>query len=180
MPSLYTYTEARPGCSCTNATRELYSHQDTKLYFSRNFSSARVMSSTRREPGAGPGPPAPSASPSCGGPMPTPAPQLGTGWELTREGHVGVQESSWGWGPTPSANSRLHHLVPSSAGDRSPVPSAVAAGAMRFHALHTEDLNSVFPGRGTGVLGVGRGEQSQQHRQQGEQPHGQGEESAQS
>lgn len=32
--------------------------------------------------------------------MPAPAPQLGTGRELTRVGHVGVQESSWGCGPT--------------------------------------------------------------------------------
>lgn len=54
----------------------------------------------------------------------------------------------------PSANSRLHHLVPSSAGDRSLVPSAVAAGAMGFHALHAEELNSVFLGRGTGGLGA--------------------------
>uniref|UniRef100_A0A8C0BGB6 DnaJ heat shock protein family (Hsp40) member B2 n=1 Tax=Buteo japonicus TaxID=224669 RepID=A0A8C0BGB6_9AVES len=41
-PPIHTQSEARPGCSCTNATRELYSHQDTKLYFSRNFSSAPV------------------------------------------------------------------------------------------------------------------------------------------
>lgn len=39
-PFPWTQREAKPSCSCTNMTQELYSHQDTKLYFSRNFSSA--------------------------------------------------------------------------------------------------------------------------------------------
>lgn len=54
-PPVPTQREARPGCSCTNATRELYSQPDTKLYFSRNFSfcSSDEGGTTRRGAGWG-------------------------------------------------------------------------------------------------------------------------------
>lgn len=102
--------------------------------------------------------------PNHRGPLPTPAPQHGHREGADQDRQVGVQESSWG-GPT--ANSQQQHLVPSSAGDTSPVPSAPAAGGMEFRALQAKGLRPVSLGRGAGGAGVGdRGQkQSQQHRQ---------------
>lgn len=80
----------------------------------------------------------------------------------------------------PTANSQQHHLVPSSAGDMSPLPSAAAWDAIGFCALHTEGLSPREGGQGgLGTVGENRAS-STDSTLQGEQPHGQGEESTQS
>lgn len=164
----YTQAEARRGCSCTNATRELYSHQDTKLYFSRNFSSCSSdkVGSTQRGAGAGPAPPCTHCSPSVGDScllLPPTLVQRGRG--LMQERQVGVQESGWG-GPT--VNSRHHYLVPSSAGDGGHKPSSLCGGCRynRAPCPAHRGAEACVPGeKGVGG-GWKRGEkQSQQHRQ---------------
>lgn len=131
-----TQREARPGCSCTNVTRELYSHQDTKLYFSRNFSSARVTRWGRHGGDrAGPGPP------------PTPAPCTGTG--------TGAGEQPEG-SPRPHAQHRRPSPPPQGTGALTPLQRWEQRGCTPRGTQRAEPCS---PRRGVGK------KQSQQHRQ---------------
>lgn len=155
-PPIYTHSQ-RPGLAAAAQMRHenfIHIKIDTKLYFSRNVSSARVTrrGAHRGDLGLGQAPLHPVLPPTIGDPCPLLPSTWAQEGSWHRTARLGCRRAAGG-APQPTLSSITWSPPPQGIGDTSPVPSMVAAGVMGFHALHTEGLSPVSLGRGAGGAG---------------------------